>query len=74
VKTAYIDAPPPEHHGRIVENHSSINIKRMTQASAPEHVYCRVKTASVRPAATHQDVDVRSLKCSAPMFVNIRIV
>jgi len=42
VKTAYIDASPPEHHGWIVENHGSINIKRMTQASAPEHVYCRV--------------------------------
>jgi len=42
VKTAYIDAPPPEHHERIVENHGSIDIKRMTQASAPEHVYCRV--------------------------------
>jgi len=42
VKTAYIDAPPPEHYGWIVENHSSIIIKRMTQASAPEHVYCRV--------------------------------
>jgi len=42
VKTAYIDAPPPEHHGRIVENHGRIDIKRMTQASAPKHVYCRV--------------------------------
>jgi len=42
VKTAYIDAPPPEHHGEIVENHRSIDIKRMIQASAPEHVYCRV--------------------------------
>jgi len=33
---------PPEHHGRIVENHGSINIKWMIQASAVEHIYCKV--------------------------------
>jgi len=25
VKTASIDAPPPEHHGWIIDNHGSIN-------------------------------------------------
>jgi len=29
VTIACIDLPPPEHHGRIVENHGSINIKWM---------------------------------------------
>jgi len=36
----YIDAPPPEHHGWIVEN-GSINIKWMTQA-LHLNMYCRV--------------------------------
>jgi len=52
VTTAYIDAPPPDNHGRIIENNGSINIKWMIQASEPKHVYCKVQTAPVRPAVT----------------------
>jgi len=32
------------------------------------------KTVPVRPAGIHQDADVRGLKCSALMFVHVRIV
>jgi len=42
VTTAYIVAPPPEHHELIVEN-GSINIKWISMTQAPHlNMYCRV--------------------------------